>query len=200
MVGGWFGWKPPAEEKLYRVVEVYDGDSFRLENNQHIRLATVDAPENNRCGYMEAKKSLEELILDKEVKIEGNINANGRLLATVYLGDQVVNVEQARRGWARHQSQKSSKRAEIQAAGNEAKKEKRGVYGLCVEKENSRQPPCSIKGNNRDVDNGGKDKIYSFKGCGSYNNTEVDLDLGDEWFCTAGQAEAAGYVRAANCH
>lgn len=55
---------------------------------------------------------------------------------------------------------------------------------------------CSIKGNV----NSKKEKIYHFPDCQSYDRTDIKLQEGDRWFCTAAEAEAAGFRMAGNCN
>lgn len=42
-------------------------------------------------------------------------------------------------------------------------------------------------------------KIFSYTGCGSYQNVVIEKDLGDQWFCTTKEAQAAGFISAQNC-
>ncbi|MCB9138101.1 MAG: hypothetical protein H6642_07130 [Caldilineaceae bacterium] len=52
-------------------------------------------------------------------------------------------------------------------------------------------PSCAIKGN---VNNKG-DRIYHMPGWRDYNRTDIKPEQGDRWFCTAAEAEAAGFRR-----
>jgi len=104
-------------ENTFEVVKVLDGDSFVIPPDQSIRLANLDAPELKYCfgqeakenleklilGNLdapelkycfgqEAKENLEKLILGKRVKIvKVGVDNFRRLIAIVYLGDQLVN-------------------------------------------------------------------------------------------------------------
>lgn len=51
-------------------------------------------------------------------------------------------------------------------------------------------PECLIKGN---VAQG---KIYHLPGDASYDQTDINPENGDKWFCTPEQAEAEGFRRA----
>lgn len=193
-IGTWLGWG--EGKKLYRVERVIDGDTIVLESKQIVRLATIDAPEEGFCGFEESKKSLSGLVAGKNVRVEGKINDDaGRLLATVYVNQKVVNEEMAKLGWARYTQQESAEREKIKKAGEEARAKKWGVYGMCVEESNPQNPSCKVKGNNRE----GR-KTYMYPGCGTYSSVKIERDVGDEWFCTTGEAEKAGYTRAGNCH
>jgi hypothetical protein len=54
-------------------------------------------------------------------------------------------------------------------------------------------PSCAIKGN---FNGTGGDKIYHRPGGRWYDNTDIIPEEGDVWFCTAEEAEAAGYREA----
>lgn len=79
------------------VIDVIDGDTFKMNTGDSIRLLCVDTPEQNEDGYERATKFLESLILYKEVRLEQAETLNktdkyGRALAFVYvdnLGKQV---------------------------------------------------------------------------------------------------------------
>ena len=43
-----------------KVVKIIDGDTFKLQNKQTIRLASLDAPELDKCLGQESKKALSE--------------------------------------------------------------------------------------------------------------------------------------------
>ncbi len=177
------------------VTRIIDGDTLELETKQRIRLNNLKAAEVGRCGYSQAKEKLEELALGKKVWVEGEfVDDFGRLLGLVYTDDYLVNLEMVRSGWARYDSNKTGVEEEMRLAGEKARENKLGVYGLCrTETENQE---CLIKGNNRE---GHNTKIYSFPGCKSYNNAKVDTDLGDQWFCSEKEAMVAGYVKGEDC-
>ena len=68
-----------------RVVEVVDGDTFQLKSGKRVRLLGVDCPEYNRCGGVESRNRLKELINNKVVILkEEHQEAYGRSLALVY--------------------------------------------------------------------------------------------------------------------
>jgi endonuclease YncB( thermonuclease family) len=78
------------------VIEVIDGDTFKLANNETVRLICVDTPEKGKNGYEEAKIFLSSLVLNKEIILQKDISdkdAYGRLLRYVYVGDIFVNKE-----------------------------------------------------------------------------------------------------------
>ena len=72
------------------VIDVIDGDSFKMNTGDSIRLLCVDTPEQDEEDYERAMKFLESLILYKEVRLEQAETLNttdryGRRLAFVYV-------------------------------------------------------------------------------------------------------------------
>jgi len=187
----------PLPQNLYEVDRVIDGDTFVLTNNQQIRLMSVNAPEVGLCGSVEATDKLKSLIDGKKVRLEGDLNDHfGRFLALVYVDDQLVNKEMILSGWARFTSTSSSQSENLKAAFQSAKTEKVGVFSnQCLQVTNPQNPKCNIKGNVRE----GK-KTYFFPGCGNYSNVSLELDQGDQWFCSESAALLAGFTKSANCY
>jgi endonuclease YncB( thermonuclease family) len=184
------------KEKLYTVSRVIDGDTMVIDNNQEVRLANIDAPEKGRCGFDEAKETLTKMVVNKKIKVEGKTNDKfGRLLVLAWMGGKLINEKMVRTGWVRYISQGENKY--LSEVDDEAEKAKLGIYGLCVETTNTKQPNCLIKGNNRE---GTDDHIYLLPGCKGYTNTVIATDQGDSWFCNETEAIAAGYVKALNCN
>ncbi|MCK5624769.1 thermonuclease family protein [Candidatus Pacearchaeota archaeon] len=79
------------------VIDVIDGDTFKMNTGDSIRLLCVNTPEKDEEGYERATKFLESLVLYKEVRLEQGETLNKtdkyqRTLAFVYvnnLGKQV---------------------------------------------------------------------------------------------------------------
>ena len=72
------------------VIDVIDGDTFKMNTGGSIRLLCVDTPEQDEEGYERATQFLESLILYKEVRLESGETLNktdkyGRTLAFVYV-------------------------------------------------------------------------------------------------------------------
>ena len=70
------------------VERVIDGDTFVLASGEQVRLICIDAPELSDNGGENSKEYLESLILNKNVRLEGDIDdkdAYGRLLRYVYV-------------------------------------------------------------------------------------------------------------------
>lgn len=189
-------------DNLFRVERIIDGDTFivksaNLPAGRQVRLMSVNAPEVGLCGSDQATAKLTELIGDKKVRLEGDINDHfGRLLALVYVDDQLINEQMILSGWARFTSTASSASDKLKSAFQKIKDQKLGVFSsLCYQTTNLNNSKCNIKGNVRD----GK-KTYFFPGCGNYSNVALELDQGDQWFCSEKDALAAGFTKAANCY
>ncbi len=189
--------------KLFTVSRVIDGDTIVINDpgslpaGRQVRLMSVNAPEINLCGGQQSKDFLEKLILGKKVRLEGQLNDHfGRLLALVYLDNKLVNQQIITAGWARFTSTVSSESENLKSAFTQAKIDKVGIYSpLCFQDKNPNNSNCNIKGNNRE----GK-KTYFYPGCGNYSNVFVELDLGDQWFCSESEAINASFTKSANCH
>jgi micrococcal nuclease len=186
-------------ETQYKVVEIVDGDTFFIANRQPIRLYGLDAPELTNCYGEEAKKALARLILNKKVEL-GEIlkEARGsRILAMVYADGKLINEELIKNGFARYRGQGNTATKTLKDAGKYARESRLGIYGpKCYQK----LPPdqkCAIKGN---IDHINKDiKNYYPTDCKYYNEVEMELFLGDTWFCTEKEAKLAGFMKAKTC-
>lgn len=90
------------------VTNVIDGDTFEIASGEKVRLICIDAPEIGKEGSQESKEFLESLILDKEVRLESDIDDKddyGRLLRYVYVNDSegnelFINKEIVQQGYA----------------------------------------------------------------------------------------------------
>lgn len=178
--------------------DVIDGDTMVMETGGRIRLVRGDAPELRYCMGEESKKELEKLVKGKKVRLreEGGDNF-GRIIALVYVGDKLVNEEMLKLGLLRYQGGPSDDREKMQAAADFARENNLGIYSSeCRQTENLDDPDCLIKGN---IDKNNGNKIYHFDGCSGYEGVVVEKDLGEEWFCSEKEAEAAGYRKSEQC-
>jgi micrococcal nuclease len=55
---------------------------------------------------------------------------------------------------------------------------------------------CNIKGN---ISLSSGEKIYHYPSCPSYSRTKIDESKGERWFCSAEEAQQAGWRVAGNC-
>ncbi len=187
-------------ERGLKVVKVTDGDTFMLEGGVRVRLADVNAPELEFCLGQEAKKRLEELVLDKPVQLPfTRPDKFGRLIALIYQGDVWVNQVMLTEGLGRYDSTQTIKEKDQQllAATHQAKKEKRGVYSSRCSQKEPPNPKCPIKGN---IDKKRGKRIYHFPGCAGYNVVVIELDRGEQWFCSEKEAQAAGFIKSEQCY
>lgn len=180
------------------VLGVIDGDTLVLAGKVRIRLRSLDAPELNYCGGQEAKAELERWVLGKQVVIKEKIvDQKGRPMAFVYSDGVLVNLKMLESGWARFHSDTSSVRAQLEAAGDQAKKEGKGIFSpKCYQKTNPEKPKCNIKGN---IDKVSNKKTYFYPGCSQYEFTIIEKDLGEDWFCSEKEAREAGFTKAETC-
>ena len=188
--------KSPADS--VKVLGVIDGDTLVLAGKVRLRLRHIYAPELQFCGGQEAKTELEKMVSGKSVRIEEKImDQQGRPMALVYQGSTLINQSMLESGWVRYHSDLTSRTDEIQAVADQAKAEHLGIYSpSCYQKENPDNPKCNIKGN---IDKSTKVKKYYLPNCAQYNFTIVEKDIGEDWFCTEKEAQAAGFSRAETC-
>ena len=85
---------PTAAEEFARVEKVYDGDTILLQDGRKVRYLGINTPEYQEPFYLKAKRFNEKLVLGRAVRLEFDEERSdryGRLLAYVYVDDQLVN-------------------------------------------------------------------------------------------------------------
>lgn len=184
-----------AEGEL--VVEVVDGDTFFIENRQPIRLIGLFAPELEYCYGQEAKEKLTELILNKRVVLKELLAVEGRILALVYLGDDLVDELMVKEGYALYSRQGGSEAETLKAANEFARENQLGIFSPECYQQEPPDPKCYIKGN---IDDREKRKIYFLPNCANYNQVIIEKFQGEEWFCTEKEAQKAGFVKSKICY
>ncbi len=197
--------------------------SSQVTSLQRVRLLGLNAPEEGECYAKEAGMYLKSLVGDKDVRLEKDVSGAdqyGRLLRYVFLpsgdekeNDLFVNEMLVREGYAVADAHPPDNRYRefLASAGEEARNEKRGLWGACdrAPTENEREqvtqreidmpppsPNCIIKGN---ISEKGYGKTYLVPGCDNYNNVKIDTRKGEQYFCTEEEAISAGFRRADNC-
>src|SRR5258706_10346248 len=90
-----------------RVVRIADGDTVTVldaTNTQHrIRLQGIDAPESHQEFGTQSKKTLSDMIFDKDVTvIYDKRDQYGRLVGKILLDGKDINLEQVKAGMAWH--------------------------------------------------------------------------------------------------
>ncbi len=88
---------------LKLATKIIDGDTFLIEGGSSVRILGIDADEKGYPCYDTAKNKLEELILNKEVKLEQgeeNLDKYCRYLRYVFLDNQNISLELVKSGLA----------------------------------------------------------------------------------------------------
>ena len=117
----------------YVVTRIIDGDTIELNTGDKVRLICIDTPEKGEDYYIEASSYLENLILDKEIKLVKDITDKdiyGRLLRYVYLEEKFINYELVENGFARVYRYGPDVKLcdELEGAENYAKTNKLGIW------------------------------------------------------------------------
>ena len=194
---------------------VVDGDTFSV-GAERIRLWGVDAPEGRQvcqnaqdqgyaCGDA-ARDRLVGLIGGRMVRCEvRDRDPYGRAVARCQVGSTDLGEAMVRAGWAVDYVQFS--RGAYASAEAEARRARRGLWAGRFEtpstwRADARQarpagaaPPqagCVIKGN---ISAKGR-RIFHAPGQEDYAATRIDASKGERWFCSAGDARAAGWTAA----
>ncbi len=119
------------------VTHVFDGDTVLCDNGLHVRFIGIDCPENNTPWSGEAAWVTRQWTLYKQVRLEIDVaeiyDKYDRVLAYVWVGDQLVNYVLAREGLAKvyvnefpaHQKW----RPLLLDARRQAKAEGKGIWG-----------------------------------------------------------------------
>jgi endonuclease YncB( thermonuclease family) len=121
-----------------RVTRIADGDTLTLldaMNVQHrIRLQGIDAPESHQAFGTQSKKTLSDLVFDREVTaVCDKTDQYGRLVCKIVVGDRDINLEQIRAGMAWHykdyeREQSPADRELYARAEDDARAARRGLW------------------------------------------------------------------------
>lgn len=118
------------------VIRVTDGDTVTIveKNNSvrqgrfRIRLYGIDAPEKKQPFGEKAKETLEKIIYLQTVRVEFyEIDRYGRIIGTIYLAEQNINLKMLASGMAWHYKQYSQDK-EYSEAEAKARAEKTGLW------------------------------------------------------------------------
>lgn len=193
--------------------QVIDGDTIEVGGTR-IRLEGIDAPESSQqcssrqtrnwaCGAS-AMRELTALIAGREVHCDGSgLDKYGRVLGICRVGAIELNAEMVRRGLAWAFVRYSRRLVDVEA---EARRKRLGVWEADNEPawnyrsrrwasaETAAPRGCAIKGN---ISGGGR--IYHVPWGPYYDAVRIDTARGERWFCSEGEAIAAGW-RPANVH
>lgn len=197
-----------AATTLTGPAEVVDGDTIRLGDTV-VRLADIDAPELGqrcdgpralrRCGVV-ATNRLAERIAGETVTCEvTELDAYGRSIATCSHSGQDLSAWLVAEGLALAFVRYSDRLLPLQ---EEAEAKQAGLWQASLE------PPweyrarrwqaagetapdgCAIKGN---ISQSSGDRIYHTPWSPHYQRTRITESKGERWFCTEGEALAAGW-------
>lgn len=193
-----------SNRTVYQVIEVIDGDTFRIKSgkeDRRVRLMGVDTPEAGKCLAEGAKDKLTELVMGKDVILKDQFSdPYGRIMANVFAGNIYVNKEILLSGLGRMDYYENPHKEELRVAYADAKLKKLGIFsGICISlvpPKNSSGISCAIKGN---IDDNTQKKIYFLPACRNYSQVTIDLSISDQWFCTEGEAVKAGFIRSPTC-
>jgi len=92
-----------SEHEFAIVERVIDGDTVVIENKTSVRLLGINCPEKGEMYSEEAKKFLEELVLNKTIKLEfgkEKYDKYNRILAYISVDEKNVNLELVEEGFA----------------------------------------------------------------------------------------------------
>lgn len=136
------GRNPSGGRVVATVGKVIDGDTIELANGDRIRLLGIDAPEKGDYNYYAAAGRLKELIINKTIELEKDVNNKDgfdRLLRYVFVDDGAgsevfVNLQLVREGYAYAYVVAPDDRYidELVGAENEARAERRGIWQKSV--------------------------------------------------------------------
>jgi len=119
------------DNSLKLATKIIDGDTFLIEGGYSVRILGIDADERGYPCYEAAKTGLEELILNKEVRLEKGVEDKDqwcRYLRYVFLDDKNISLELIKEGLAvvRFSPEDVKYREEIKKTEKEAKENEVG--------------------------------------------------------------------------
>lgn len=143
--GGDVTGSPAGREMTVDVARVVDGDTIEVNiggGEEDVRYIGIDTPETVKpdtpvqCFGPQASERNHELVEGRTVRLEFDRERRdqyGRLLAYVFVGDQFVNGELIRGGYARTlEIEPNTSRAEqLSKLQQEASDADRGLWGAC---------------------------------------------------------------------
>ena len=192
-------------------LQVIDGDTLKI-GEKRFRIFGIDTPEKNQtcttnnrqwaCGLV-ATSELIKLVAGKTVVCKKrDVDRYKRIVAVCLTDNGDVGKAMVASGWALAYRQYSLDYVKDE---EKAKSEKLGLWSSqfvepwrwrkesgTLEKEaaaSSSNPECLIKGN---ISSNGS-RIYHPPGGAYYSRTKIDLSRGERWFCSAIEAEKAGW-------
>lgn len=129
------GQEAPQEESIKgKVSKVIDGDSLKVKDSVgkefEVQIEGTDAPEAKQQYGKESTDALRKLVADRDVRLTWTKKDNfDRLLAQVFVGEEHINAKMIQEGHAWH-FKRYNKSETLAALEDEARKEKRGLWGV----------------------------------------------------------------------
>lgn len=126
----------------YKVARVIDGDTIEIEGGERVRYIGIDSPETMEpgkameCFGPEATAKNKELVAGQTVRLEKDTTDRdkyNRLLRYVWVGDNFINLELVKQGFARSSAYPPDIRYQAQflEAQRQAEKAKSGLWTAC---------------------------------------------------------------------
>lgn len=192
---------PSFESLTFRVERVVDGDTIEIAGGVKVRYIGIDTPESTtttECFGEEAANQNKLLVEGREVSLEKDVSETdkyGRLLRYVYVEGMMVNQELVETGYANSSSYPPDIKYQELFRNSErlAREQGRGLWGSCGLSKiapNNENNGCSIKGN---ISKSTTEKIYHVFGGKFYNQTVIGDVVGEKYFCSEAEAQAAGW-------
>lgn len=184
----------------FLVSRIIDGDTIELQNNETIRYIGIDAPEAVECFSQEATELNKSLVLNQKIKLvfdENNMDRFGRKLAYVFVKDPKTKEEifvneyllEVGAGKFFLDTVNLKHQEEFVQAAETAHQEKQGLWKTCA---TDPKEGCLIKGNLDKLDK----RYYHLPSFRHYSSVVINLEKGDQWFCTEQEAIKAGFIKA----
>ncbi|UCF85477.1 MAG: thermonuclease family protein [Desulfobacteraceae bacterium] len=128
----------------FKITRVYDGDTVKAQGHDieiKVRLVSIDTPETSKEKRdpgqpysQQAKKYLTDLILNRSVDIKGyGLDRYNRILGVIYLGNQNINLEMVKAGFAEVYRGMAPHKFELSPywqAEKKARDSKKGMWSL----------------------------------------------------------------------
>ncbi len=172
------GTEPKAGSDQYIVTRVVDGDTLEVKMGdqlEKVRLIGVDTPETVKPNTpvqpygKEASDFTKKMLLNKEVTLKfdvGRTDKYGRLLAYVYLGNEMFNETLLKEGYARLMTVPPNvKYADrFVAIQKEAREAGKGLWGLPEESKTTQEK--AVKTEKININNATQAQLESLDGIG----------------------------------
>ena len=125
-----------SSSEITRVTRVVDGDTIEIDGGRHVRYIGINTPETTDCFGNIATEKNTSLVNGKTVRLVSDVadkDTYGRLLRYVYVGNEFINDELVRQGFAVTEPVKPDIvfAKEFLSAQTEARKENRGLWNAC---------------------------------------------------------------------